>query len=532
MALDIKSASELVSLIINSLIQAINSGQTDSTKNVDPSIRNSFIGGFSKSMAVGFDDNNRNIKKVEAELFPPSSSEDGFLLDWGVIFGINRNESAKAVGDIVFSGTVTGIIPVSTLLQRANGLQYTTLTETTIAQQTINVSSITRTGSTATVITASAHNLASNFVIDNIAGAAETEYNVTNAIITVIDPTSFTYQVTGSPTSPATGTITVTFTSAFTDIEASEAGIDGNTDEGTQLTLVSPIANVDNTAIVGAEGLTGGLDNESIPDLKDRIQERTSNLVNVFAAKGLEIFVKENVDGVTRVFVQDSFAPTKTVGLATLISDADGVTIANPSSAITDFINGSFITTIGANEPELIVQDNAAFQKINGDIIFSIDTETAKTGTGTLQISYSTVPAGRTVIYFVRDNDINIIPTAQQVQDVKDAIIDPDNEVKPANTPDDFVIVKAPIGISVDVTFASLSPNTDDMQSAITTSLEEFFRNDTTLGVSITEEEFNNIIFATIDSEGNRPIFSLTLPSGDVVIDDGEIAVLGTIIYS
>jgi len=42
-----------------------------------------------------------------------------------------------------------------------------------------------------------------------VAGAAQTEYNGTVAI-TVTDSTHFTYQVTGTPATPATGTITIT----------------------------------------------------------------------------------------------------------------------------------------------------------------------------------------------------------------------------------------------------------------------------------------------------------------------------------
>ena len=531
MGLEIKTISELESLISNALIQSVNSGQTDSSKNIDPSIRNSFIRGLVQALTAGLDDINRNLRKVEAELFPPTSTENGFLIDWGVWFGINRNQPAKASGNIVFSGTATGFIPAGTLLARANDLQYEVLTDATISQQTINVASITRSGSTATLTTVENHNLGSNFVIDNVAGADQTEYNVTNGTITVVSAKVLTYQITGTPVTPATGTITLTFTSAFTDVEASEAGADGNADEGTQLTLVSPIVNVDNASIVGAEDLARGLDIETIVSLQERVQERTSNLVNVFASKGLDTFIKENIDGVTRVFIQDSFEPNKTVALTSLVTDADGVALAIPTAPIVDFIDGSFVSIDGANEIDLNVQNKPAFQKIDGNIIFSIDTESAIAGTGTITISYSTVPPGNVVIYFVRDNVLNIIPTAQQVQDVKDAIIDPDNEVKPANTPDQYIIVKSPLAVPVDVTFDTLTPNTTDMQTAITESLTDFFRNDTSLGETITIEELNNVIFSTTDSNGERPIFSLTLPAGDTTIEDGEIATLGTITY-
>ena len=531
MALDIKTIEEQAALMVNSLINSVNTNQSDTTKHVDPTIRNSLIRGLVQSLTAGIDDTNRNIRKVETEIFPGTATEDGLLIDWGVLFGINQNQPAKATGNAIFGGNVGGSIPVSTPVQRANGIQYNTLTAATIAEQILAVDSITRIGTTATVTTSADHNLGSNFVMDNVAGADQTDYNLTDITITVTGSDTFTYEVTGSPTTPATGTITATFTGATTDVEAVEDGDDGNADQGTQLTLVSTITDVDNSLFVSFGDLSGGLDIEDIEDLRVRIQERTSNLVNVFAAKGLEIFIKENVDGVTRVFVLDSFAQNKTVSLTSLISDTDGVAKAVPASAISDFIEGSFITITGANETDLNVVSKAGTQATGGDIIFTLDVASALTGTGTISISYSTVPAGRVVIYFLRDNDTNIIPTGQQVNDVKDAIIDPDNEVKPANTPDEFVIVKAPIAVSVDVTFSSLSPNTTDMQSAISDNLDGFFRNDTELGEDLTLEELNNIIFATTDSNGDTPTFELSAPASDVTIDEGEIATLGTITF-
>ena len=70
----------------------------------------------------------------------------------------------------------------------------------------VNVSSITRSGTTATVTTAAAHGFSTGDVA-LIAGAAETAYNG-EFVVTVTGGTSFTYDVAGSPATPATGTIT------------------------------------------------------------------------------------------------------------------------------------------------------------------------------------------------------------------------------------------------------------------------------------------------------------------------------------
>lgn len=68
------------------------------------------------------------------------------------------------------------------------------------------VTSITRSGATATV-TATAHGYATGQFV-NVQGAAQTEYNG-KFTITVVDANTFTYPVTGTPATPATGTITV-----------------------------------------------------------------------------------------------------------------------------------------------------------------------------------------------------------------------------------------------------------------------------------------------------------------------------------
>lgn len=83
----------------------------------------------------------------------------------------------------------------------------------------VNVSSITRSGATATVTTATPHGLTTG-ASATIGGAAQTDYNI-DAVVTVLTTTTFTYDVANSPTTPATGTITakrspVGFTKAFT----------------------------------------------------------------------------------------------------------------------------------------------------------------------------------------------------------------------------------------------------------------------------------------------------------------------------
>lgn len=446
MAIEFSTITQIQERLSNALILAVNAGQLDSSKHIDPNIRNSFALGLVKSMSVGFDENNDNIKEVLKQLFPQTATDE-YLELWASWFGITRKDPVKAEGYVVFTGIATTSIPNATAIQKADGTQYETQASATISAQTIGLSSLTRSGSVATATTTSNHNLATGVSV-TISGASQSEYNIT-ATITVISNTEFTYAVSGSPASPATGTINASFTTAYVAIKAIEYGSNGNSAGGSQLSLVSPIVDVDDTCLLTYDGLTLGLDAETDEELRLRLKERTSNFTAPFTASGLPVFIKEKIAGVTRVWPQT----------------------ATPS-------------------------------------------------------------AGYVTIYFTRDNDSNIIPTASQVNAVKNAIIDVDNGIKPANTPDNYIIVSAPTAISINITFSTLSPNNVAMKSAITQALTDYFKSaSVNVGGDISLNELNALIYSVVDEEGNSPTFTLSAPSSNTAISDTQLAILGTITY-
>ena len=73
-------------------------------------------------------------------------------------------------------------------------------------KDTLTVSSITRSGAVATVTTSASHNITTDAVVF-IAGAAQSEYNGYKTL-TAGSGTTFTFAVSGTPATPATGTIT------------------------------------------------------------------------------------------------------------------------------------------------------------------------------------------------------------------------------------------------------------------------------------------------------------------------------------
>lgn len=73
-----------------------------------------------------------------------------------------------------------------------------------ISTTTVTITSLTRSGSTATAVTASNHGLAESSIAV-ISGATQTEYNGA-FIVSVTNATTFSYGITGTPATPATGT--------------------------------------------------------------------------------------------------------------------------------------------------------------------------------------------------------------------------------------------------------------------------------------------------------------------------------------
>jgi head-tail adaptor len=86
------------------------------------------------------------------------------------------------------------------------------ITLQTNTPEAIGVVSVTRSGTTASVTTDTAHGFTSGDYV-KITGADQSAYNGEKLRATVTSSTGFTYQVAGSPTTPATGTIRVTYVS-------------------------------------------------------------------------------------------------------------------------------------------------------------------------------------------------------------------------------------------------------------------------------------------------------------------------------
>lgn len=328
-----------------SATEVVNRAKTDVQRAVpgaNPFLRNSWLSALITGYANRVYDFYLQLKEALRQAIPDTATGN-YLVRWASIWGITRLPASAATGTVVFTGTAGNTVPTRTVVADSTGLEYETQADITLSDNVVTLSSLTQSGGVATATTPSAHNLASVVAV-TIAGANETEYNGVQEI-TVTGDNTFTYQVTGAPASPATGTITASFTTGAVAVVASELGAAGNQDADVELALQSPIAGVDNEAYVTYGALGGGADAESDTALRSRFLDRLQNPTANFNAAAIEAQAKL-VLGVTRVFVQEI---TPAVGQVTVYFMRDGDDPAIPDSSEVTTVRNKLLEILPAN---------------------------------------------------------------------------------------------------------------------------------------------------------------------------------------
>lgn len=269
---------------------------------LNPFLRESIIRALTIAIAGRLYDIYTQIDQAQNELSPITATLLDFIRRFGLLKGIDVNAAAAATGNITAAGTATTLIPENTIFQTTDGTQYEVINQDyEITTQIVIVASITRSGSTATATFSTAHQYAPGTQI-TIAGADQAEYNGTYTVLSVPTETSLTYQISGTPATPATGTITSTATLANVVIRSIETGLDKNLAAGAKASLASPIAGVDNDAYVQYGKISGGTDVETTEEYRARTKEAYAYPISNFSAYQI-ISVAKTTPGVTRVWV-------------------------------------------------------------------------------------------------------------------------------------------------------------------------------------------------------------------------------------
>jgi len=254
------------------------------------------------------------------------------LPDWAAVWGVTKNPATPATGIIVATGTAGTVIPDGTIIRSTDSNLYAVSGDTAIIAQSYTPVSVTSVGLTATVTLAVDVSMYAGLSVV-IAGATQGAYNGTFTV-TPTDGHVFTYTLPSAAASPATGTISVSITTAELSVVSSESGQDQNLSPNTRVSFATPIAGVDSTAFVDQDAVAGGTDIESDDELRSRMLERIQNPVAMFNTSAIVAQAK-TVSGVTQVFVHEM---TPEVGQVTIYFIR-----GNDASPIPD---GSEVTTV------------------------------------------------------------------------------------------------------------------------------------------------------------------------------------------
>ena len=291
----------------------------------DPTLENSLLDAIITSAGSRISDLYLDLNRLLNELFPQTATGD-FLDFFGEIFGVVRLPATAASGNAVFNGTLATAIPLGTEFSSTDGILYTSTAGVNISALNLSVTSLTRSGTTATATFASAHGIATG-LSGTISGAVETDYNGT-FVFTAISATELEYTVAGSPTTPATGTIELDADIAIVPLEANDTGADGNRDSGSSITPTTTIVGLTTPGFADFNGLVGGADIEDDDSYRGRIILERSSLEALFNSAQIEQEAK-TVAGVTRVLVKEV---TPSFGQVTILFVRDD----DPSTIIPD----------------------------------------------------------------------------------------------------------------------------------------------------------------------------------------------------
>ena len=485
----------------------------------NPYVQNSWL----LALVVGFGrrifDFYRDLQRSEENTFPDTAVEER-AEQWGTIYGKTRIPASQATGNCVATGVVTTVIPATTILVTEDS-NYTVDSSVVISDHSISVVGILTSGTTGTVVTASEHNLASNVLV-TISGAVQPEYNIADAEITVTGSQSFTYEVLGSP-GDAVGTLLADFTSATVPVTSVEFNAETNLTLDTPLTLQSPIPGADDVLNTDVGAIGGGTDQETDAEFKTRYLDRIQNPVAHFSVSDIVSKAKE-VAGVTRVFVEEAGTTFDVINITSINRVAQVATVVTASAHnLEDHMQ---VTVTGATETEYNVIDARILVVDSTTFVYLVTGTPATPATGGPSATGS-IPLGVVQIYFTRDNDASNIPSASEVATVKDKL----QEIRPANTSDNSMLVNAPAAVPVDFTFTILDPNTLSMQDAINANLRQFFEESTVVGLNIDEDAYRSAIKNTVDTTTGDTVdnFEVSTPVGDVTIESGELGTLGII---
>lgn len=137
---------------------------------------------------------------------------------------------------------------------------------------------------------------------------------------------------------------------------------------------------------------------------------------------------------------------------------------------------------------------------------------------------------GQVFVAFMRDDEVNPFPSAQEVDEVKQRIL---KNCMTANTAEEDVVVASPTPQPVNFAFISLAPDSPSMRASVTANLQQFFREGVDYGVDVPEDDYRCAIRDTFDPQTRTRLkgFVLSEPAGPIDVAAANLPTLGTVTF-
>lgn len=119
---------------------------------------------------------------------------------------------------------------------------------------------------------------------------------------------------------------TITSGEAYVDVIAVEAGTLGNTTAGEEISLITPIAGINNVGVVEVDNLSGGVDTEGDEELRQRILDHIQDPPHGGAKNDYVLWAK-SVEGVTRVWTHPEHMGVGSIGVSFVMDAKEGTII-------------------------------------------------------------------------------------------------------------------------------------------------------------------------------------------------------------
>jgi hypothetical protein len=267
---------------------------------IDPTVFGSWQKGFTVGTAALAEALTSVLRDLNLEMFPQTATGE-FLDRWGAYEDLPRPPATQSKGNINIGGTLTTNIPIGTIFNNANGFQYQSTATATIVNNTGLIQQLVRAVTLVTCTTPSDHGLTTGPC--TIVGFDQAEYNGLQDI-TVIARNQFTYNVTGSPATPGTGSGSFLSVHAAVNTESLDTGLLTNVSKDGQFAIDSttPVSGANETGTAQFDGISGGSEEAEDDTYLQLILASRSAIAGVFTPAAISISVL-SISGNTRVFI-------------------------------------------------------------------------------------------------------------------------------------------------------------------------------------------------------------------------------------